>query len=49
MGAEYRSITLIPNIYDLSINATLIDLAGFGENRSASGVMAVSYFLSALF
>lgn len=52
MGSSLSSVTLIPNIYSISMNSlniSLIDLAGFGENRSSAGAMAVSYFLSILF
>ena len=49
MGDEYTSITLDPNIYQLTNGKSLIDAAGFDENRDTAGVMAVSYFLESLF
>lgn len=43
------SKTLIPNIGELDKETSLIDMAGFADNRNYIGVMGVSYFLKSVF
>jgi hypothetical protein len=48
LGSWIASVTLIPNSADLDAETTLIDIAGFGDNRNYVGVMGVSYFLKSI-
>ncbi len=49
IGNTYNSKTLAPNIYrDYSNGISLIDMAGYQDNRNYVGVIGVSYFLKAV-
>lgn len=46
---KLSSKTLIPNIGELNQRTSLIDMAGYEDNRDYRGVMGVSYFLKKVF
>jgi hypothetical protein len=50
VGNSYSSVTLAPNVHiDYEEGISLIDMAGYEDNRNYVGVIGVSYFLKALF
>jgi hypothetical protein len=49
MNNKYNSVTLIPNLADLDTETTLIDMTGYCNNKSYLGVVAMSFFLRAVF
>jgi hypothetical protein len=49
LGNDFTSVTLIPNIADLSKETSLVDMAGYFDSRNYIGVMGVSYFLKSVF
>jgi hypothetical protein len=43
-------VTLVPNIHvDFKEGVSLIDMAGYEDNRDYVGVVGISYFLKAVF
>lgn len=48
MKDTFTPETLIPNICDLSETTSIVELAGYFEDRDYIGVVAVSYFLRAV-
>lgn len=49
MDPGFTSVTLVPNITDLTNDDFLADMAGFKDERDYAGVIGVSYMLKALF
>ncbi len=50
VGNTYYSVTLAPNVYvNFETDVSIIDMAGYEDNRNYVGVIGVSYFLKEVF
>ena len=50
MGSGFVSVTLAPNVYpQYKPGISLVDMAGFEDQRDYVGVIGVSYFLNSIF